>query len=106
MDREEYMLNQNTRVGVTHTVVRCDIFESVVSLYTCQDILNDYPLRIQFQGEKALDYGGVRREMFSSFFEEMYRKLFDGNVLLTPVVHLQIELCVLTYLFVVCYQYG
>ena len=36
--------------------------------------------------EKAFDFGGVSRDMFSAFLEEAYAKLFDGGLLLLPAV--------------------
>ncbi len=58
-------------------------------------MLLENPLTIQFEGEQAIDLGGVCREMYSAFFEEMYRRAFDGNILLSPVVHPQIDFGVL-----------
>ena len=46
----------------------------------------------QFEGERAIDLGGVSRDMFTAFFEEAYKKLFDGCTLLTPAVHPGIDL--------------
>ncbi len=98
-DHEVYLESINPcRWGLTHTVVRADIFESVISLYSGKDVdslLLEYPLKVQFKGERAVDLGGVCRETYSAFFEEMYRKLFDGNILLSPVVHPQINLSIL-----------
>ena len=47
-------------------------------------ILQEHPFRIQFQGERAIDFGGVAREMFSIFYECVYQNLFDGSALLSP----------------------
>ena len=52
----------------------------------------EYPLRISFVGEQAIDTGGVLRDMLSAFWEEAYLKHFDGAGLLTPIVHAQIDL--------------
>ena len=48
-------------------------------------IIKEIPLHISFKGEKAIDAGGVSREMFSAFFEAVYAKYFDGAGLLCPV---------------------
>ena len=46
------------------------------------EILKELPFRVQFKSERAVDTGGVSRDMFSSFWEEAYRKNFDGESLL------------------------
>ena len=47
-------------------------------------MLAEYPFRSKFVGERAVDLGGVTRDVFSAFFEEAYAKCFDGSSLLTP----------------------
>ena len=42
-------------------------------------------IRVKFVDEKAIDVGGVSREMFSAFFEEAYVKLFDGLSTVVPI---------------------
>ncbi len=42
---------------------------------------------MQFKEERALDIGGVTRDMFSAFFIQAYISLFDGSCLLYPAVH-------------------
>jgi len=49
-------------------------------------------LRICFQGEKAVDLGGVYRDMLSAFWDETYYQIFDGESLLSPALHPQVEL--------------
>lgn len=34
-----------------------------------------------------MDVGGVSRDMFSAFWEDMYLKMFDGGSILAPIVH-------------------
>ncbi len=58
-------------------------------------LLRENPLRISFANERALDTGGVSRDMFSAFFEEMYERFCDGSALLTLVVHPHIDFSVL-----------
>lgn len=73
--------------GIPHLIRRSNIYEDVVTLYNSsgEDIFRERPFRVRFHKEKALDIGGVSRDMFSAFFEEMYIKLFDGSSLLTPI---------------------
>lgn len=70
---------------------RCDIYNSVIQLYRNGDIVKEYPFHIEFQGEIAVDIGGVSRDMFSAFFDEMYLKLFDGSSLVYPAMNSSIE---------------
>ena len=74
--------------GVTHCVTRENLFDDVLQLYRSSDkLLNENPFRVSFSGEKALDFGGVCREMFSGFWEKAYTELFDGSGLLIPITH-------------------
>lgn len=74
--------------GLPHTVDRNCIFESVVALYqTTGTLIHEYPLTISFAGERAIDLGGVTRDMYSAFFDEAYQRFFDGCTLLTPAIH-------------------
>ena len=92
------MISLSLEYGLTHTVQRGDIFNGVISLYqnNREQILQEYPFRIKFQGERAVDFGGVARDMFSAFYEETYERLFDGSSLLCPTVHPEMEMSVLT----------
>ena len=94
-ERCTFMLTVATsQPGLPHTVVRQDIFESVMTLYRTEleTIVREYPFRVAFDGERAIDLGGVARDMFTAFFNEAYRKLFDGCTLLTPALHPSINL--------------
>ena len=84
--------------ALPYKVVREKIFESVVNIYqsNINSIVTEYPFQVQFDGEKAVDMGGVSRDMFTAFFEEGYQKLFDGSTLLMPAVHPNIELSTLS----------
>lgn len=52
-------------------------FLSVLTLYQTESetLLNEYPLYIAFEEERAIDLGGVSRDMFTAFFDEAYNKL-------------------------------
>ena len=59
--------------GAPHTVIRNNVFDSVMTLYrTEKSILNEYPLYIAFDRERAIDLGGVSRDMFTAFFDEAF----------------------------------
>ena len=77
--------NSLFRHGIPHLINRANIYCDVINLYsTSKDVVNEYPFRVRFSGEKAFDIGGVARDMFSAFFEVAYTKLFDGLSLLIP----------------------
>ena len=90
------MLSLKLKRGINHMVDRATIFDSVIKLYTSElpQILQEYPFRIKYRDEKAVDVGGVSRDMFSAFFEEAYTKLFDGGSLLAPAVLPHIDISV------------
>ena len=92
------MTSLSLEYGLTHTVQRGDIFNGVISLYqnNREQILQEYPFHIKFQGERAVDLGGVAKDMFSAFSEKTYERLFDGSSLLCPTVHPKMEMSVLT----------
>ena len=73
----------------SHIVSREDILDSVMALFRskCDTMVVKIPLSITFREERALDAGGVLREMFSAFFEALYTRHFDGADLLHPVVN-------------------
>ena len=91
-----------------HAVHRSGIFNDVISLYqnNHEQILQEYPFRIIFIDEKALDLGGVARDMFSAFYEAAFERLFDGSSLLCPIVHPEMDASVLATLgFIISHAY-
>ena len=51
----------------------------LLSIYGMTTVSEEYPVRIKFYGELANDIGGVSRDMYSPFWEECYKILFDGS---------------------------
>ena len=47
-------------------------------------------------GERAVDAGGVAREMYSAFFKEAYRHRFYSGTLLYPAVHPGMDISLLS----------
>ena len=43
------------------------------------DILKEYPFRIRYENERAVDSGGVCQGVFSSFWEEVYLEFADSS---------------------------
>lgn len=72
---------------------RSTIFEDVITLYsTMPEVVNQIPIRVKFQGEEGVDFGGVGRDFFPAFWEQAYKIMFDGAALLTPVSHADVAL--------------
>ena len=82
-----FMMSLCLQSGVSHTIRRALLYEDVIDLYSnkLETILSEFPFRVGFEGELAIDTGGVTRDMISAFFEEMYIKHFDGAALLVPL---------------------
>ena len=85
--RNDFMISIGSVCGNIKVVDRRNLFNNVISLYLEGDILNEYPVQIEFATEMAIDAGGVTREMFSAFWEEAYQKLFEGATLVIPLLH-------------------
>lgn len=91
------MKKQITSYGIPHEVTRANLYEDAIALY-CEEgenIVQEYPFRIKFKGEKAVDCGGVSRDMLSGFWEVAYQTVFDGGSLLTPLVSSDTDMNVL-----------
>lgn len=97
-DRMKFMKSQPRKHSAPITVKRRNVFDEVISLYRDQpeQLLGMYPFRVEFVGERAIDAGGVSRDMFSAFYEMAYEKLFDGSSLLCPVVHPDMDVSMLS----------
>ena len=64
---------------------RTHILEDVLAIYNSREVLEVHPFRVEFIGERAIDIGGVARDLFSAFFEAVYQKFFDGYSVFCPV---------------------
>ena len=101
-ERRDFMHSLETHDATPHQIHCSNIFEEVMTLFSEPRIMCEYPLRISFVGEQAVDTGGVLQDMLSAFWEEAYLKHFDGAGLLTPIIHAQIDLSALPILEVFC----
>ena len=72
-----------TQEGEPRCIQRATIYSDVLSMYmkNLKDIQSEYPFRIQFINERAIDTGGVCRDLYSCFWEHAYIKHFDGDKL-------------------------
>ena len=68
------------------------MFNDVMKLFSSEEILKEFPLRIKYDTEIAYDTGGVLRDMLSAFWEQAYLKLFDGGSVVTPLLHAQVDM--------------
>ena len=93
-ERTSFMQLHTSIYGFLHHISRDDIYSSTLSLYkeAMETIISEYPFRMKFDGEAAVDSGGVSRDFFSSFWEKAYAKAFDGNTRLTPALHSGVDL--------------
>jgi len=78
--------------GKVHHINRNDLYQDVIHLYQDNQFVKECPIFIEFNGEMALDYGGVQRDMYSAFWEKAYTMFFEGSSLLTPMVHPQVNI--------------
>ena len=101
----------DTHHGLPHCVRREYLFEDVIELYKNkrEQVLNEFPFQISYDKEKAIDTGGVCRDMFSAFWEDAYLRAFDGGSVLVPAVHPHVDMTiypvlgtVLSYGFLSC----
>ena len=78
-----------THEGEPRCVQRATIYSDVLGMYmkNLEDIQSEYPFRIQFINERAIDTDGVCRDLYSCFWEHAYVKHFDGDKLLIPAIH-------------------
>ena len=80
--------------GQLRIIDRDNIFEDVVDMYRTGDIIEEFPIEIKYSDEKALDDGGVQRDMYSAFWEEVYSRMFEGATILIPMVHPHIDMMI------------
>lgn len=79
----------DTHHGATCTISRASIYEDCIDLYKNNlfQVIHEYPFRIAYKHEKAIDTGGVSRDFFSAFWEVAYVKDFDDGSTYIPSVH-------------------
>lgn len=84
----------DTHHGSRHLISRSNIYDDCIELYTTklQQLLTEYPFRVKFTKEKAIDTGGVARDMFSGFWERAYVRCLDGQSTFIPNVHPHVNL--------------
>ena len=90
-----------THQGLPHPICRDHVYYDCLALYTnkLEQTLKEFPFRIRYEGEKAIDTGGVSRDMFSVFWEcALYPKQFDGGDVLVPTSHSGVDMATMVLL--------
>lgn len=64
------------------TIRRSHIVEDVLSVYRRLNV--SHKLKVQFEGEKGLDFGGLTKDMFSCFWPMAFEKYFKGENAAVP----------------------
>ena len=90
--RRKYLARGEFSRGILRTFDRDNLFRDVIDTYLEGDVVGEYPLDVNFKGEKAVDEGGVQRDLISAFWTEAYTRLFEGAKSLVPMVHSGMDL--------------
>ena len=81
--------------GCSHLIRQDHIYSNVLELYgDFSAIMKEFPFRVSFEKEQAVDTGGVVRDMFSGFWSCAFEKFFDGSGSLVPATHPTIDMSV------------
>ena len=78
--------------GQTHSICRSHLYDDTLCLFSEDSPTNEYPFSVKYEGEIALDCGGVARDLLSGFWEEATRKVFDGCNLLIPTISPEVNI--------------
>ena len=67
-DARDSFVKKNFQASLLHVrlqVNRCTLYDDVMKLYSTKpNLVYQYPLRVSFVGEKALDFGGISHDFF------------------------------------------
>ena len=90
---KEFLLSIGAAPGLVHEIDRNNVYYEALKLYSdCRtNVLMEFPLQIEFKYERGVDLGWLTREFFSAFWEEAFRKLFEGDSTVTPSLHPQTQ---------------
>lgn len=80
--------------GSPHLIRRNKLYEDVNTLYEKfeEQVEDEFPFRVCFDDEQAVDSGGVSRDMFSGYWEEVYPLSFDSGSTVIPSVHPHVDI--------------
>ena len=93
--RKDFMMGLSCKHGRSHLIRRDHIYSDVLELYEdFSKVLNEFPFRISFKDEHAVDSGGVARDMFSGFWSCAFEKFFDGSGSVVPASHPTVDMSI------------
>lgn len=95
-DRFAYLESIQCVHGLVREVNRSKVYEDVLAMFSDESIAQEYPLFIKFCDERAVDEGGVSRDMLSAFWERAYQLHFDGAKTLIPMIHPETDMAILS----------
>ena len=79
--------------GSPHLIRRKELYKDVIELYSdFSRLADEFPFRIAFDDEQALDTGGVARDLFSGFWIHACQRHFDGSGTLVPALHPHVDM--------------
>ena len=91
------------------TLHREYLYNDLIKLFENPDVVEYFPFKVSFKGEMGVDTGGLSREAFFTFWEDVYTKHCDGACLVTPIVcaglnshHLKILGRIISYGYISC----
>ena len=84
--------------GLERIINHENLYNDVLSMYQEDGVVCEYPLFIKYNGENAVDDGGVQRDMFSAFWVDVYIHLFEGAKTLIPMVQPGIDIAIFSTL--------
>ena len=99
LKRKLYMEKLKCEEGSPHLIRREHIYTDVLALYeNFSVIVDEFPFRVAFDDENAVDTGGVARDMLSGFWSTAFEKFFDGSGSLVPATHPTIDMSAFPFL--------
>ncbi len=77
----------DTHCRFLHKITRSTLYDDCIKMYTktYPSIVSEYPFRISFNNEQAIDTGGVSTDFFSGFWESSYMHDFDSGNTYVPL---------------------
>ncbi len=91
--RDIFLSGVHFHQGDKHEMSRNNVFEDVLRLYRNNPrTMTEYPFKVSFKEELAIDLGGVSRDLFSAFWEKAYIQAFDGCSTFIPQTHPHIDI--------------
>ena len=85
-------MNEVGHEGSLHVVQRNPLIKSLIDLYESHEVDFEYPIRFAYENELAIDAGEVSRDIFGTFWEEIYQQYFDGVCCVIPSINSRVKI--------------